>query len=118
MMAMPQVALQTDAPETPFQALLESAPDAMVIVDESGQIVLVNHQTEQLFGYDRAALIGQMVEVLLPVRLRHGHLRYRGNYFGAPHTRQMGSGLELVARRQDGSEFPVEISLSPLHTES
>src|SRR5262245_3449131 len=104
--------------EAPFQALLESAPDAMVIVDECGQIVLVNHQTEQLFGYDRAALIGQTVEVLLPARLRHGHMRQRGNYFRAPHTRLMGSGLELVARRQDGSEFPVEISLSPLHTES
>jgi two-component system NtrC family sensor kinase len=108
--------LQQIDTETPFQALLESAPDAMVVVDESGSIVLVNHQTEQLFGYDRATLIGQMVEVLLPERLRHGHVRYRGSYFTAPHTRPMGNGLELVARRQDGSEFPVEISLSPLHT--
>jgi PAS domain S-box-containing protein len=104
--------------ETPFQALLETAPDAMVIVDESGHIVLVNHQAEQLFGYDRATLIGQAVEVLLPERLRHGHTRYRGSYFTAPHTRPMGSGLDLVARHQNGSEFPVEISLSPLHTES
>ncbi|HET9224452.1 MAG TPA: ATP-binding protein, partial [Roseiflexaceae bacterium] len=67
---------------------------------------------------DRATLIGQMIEVLLPERFRHGHTRYRGSYFTAPHTRLMGSGLELVARRQDGSEFAVEISLSPLHTES
>src|SRR5262245_6999034 len=110
--------LQSIDTEAPFQALLESAPDAMVIVDEYGQIVLVNHQAEQLFGYDRAALIGQTVEVLLPERLRHGHVRYRGSYFTAPHTRLMGSGLERVARRQDGSEVPVEISLSPLRTES
>src|SRR5215510_6659034 len=114
---MPWVELQPGAPETPFQALLESAPDAIVIVDGAGRIVLVNHQAEQLFGYDRAALIGQLVEVLLPERLRNGHTRYRGSYFAAPHTRPMGSGLELVARRRDGSEFPVEISLSPLHTE-
>jgi len=115
-MAWPE--LQHIDTETPFQALLESAPDAIVIVDESGQIVLVNHQAEQLFGYGRATLIGQSVEVLLPERLRNGHTRYRDGYFMAPHTRPMGSDLALVARRQDGSEFPVEISLSPLHTES
>jgi two-component system NtrC family sensor kinase len=110
--------LQQIGTDAPFQALLESAPDAIVIVDGSGRIVLVNEQAERLFGYQRAALIGQMVEVLLPERLRNGHTRYRGSYFTAPHTRPMGSGLELVARRQDGSEFPVEISLSPLHTEA
>jgi len=115
---MSWVALQRDATETPFQALLESAPDAIVIVDETGQIVLVNHQAEQLFGYDRTALIGQMVEVLLPEQLRNGHTRYRGSYALAPHTRPMGSGLELIAQRQDGSEFPVEISLSPLQTDA
>ena len=104
--------------QAPFQALVEAAPDAMVIVDESGQIVLVNQQTERLFGYDRADLIGQTIEMLLPERLRHGHMRHRGHYFTAPHTRPMGNGMELVARRQDGSEFPVEISLSPLHTET
>jgi two-component system NtrC family sensor kinase len=89
-----------------------------VIVDDAGRIVLVNHQAEQLFGYDRAALIGQLVEVLLPARLRGRHTRQRGSYFLAPHTRPMGSGIELVARRQNGSEFPVEISLSPLQTKA
>jgi PAS domain-containing protein len=72
--------------ETSFQSLLESAPDAIVIVDDAGRIVLVNHQVEQLFGYDRAALIGQPVEVLLPARLRGRHTRHRGSYFLAPHT--------------------------------
>jgi PAS domain S-box-containing protein len=115
---MAWAALEFTKTDAPFQALLEAAPDAIVIVDESGHIVLVNEQAEQLFGYDRAALIGQMVEVLLPERLRHGHTRFRGNFFTAPHRRPMGSGIELVAQRQDGSEFPVEISLSPLHTQS
>jgi PAS domain S-box-containing protein len=118
MMTMPRVALQHDATETPFQALLESAPDAIAIVDETGRIVLVNQQAEQLFGYERASLIGQMVEVLLPERLRNAHTRYREGYSTVPHTRPMGHGLELVAQRRDGSEFPVEISLSPLHTEA
>jgi PAS domain-containing protein len=86
---MSWVVLEHCATETPFQALLEAAPDAIVIVDGTGQIVLVNEQAEQLFGYDRAALIGQMVEVLLPERLRHEHTRYRGSYFTAPHTRPM-----------------------------
>jgi PAS domain S-box-containing protein len=80
--------------------------------------VLLNHQAKQLFGYDRAALIGQMVDVLLPDRLRNRQARHRGRYFTAPHTRPMGSGFELIAQRQDRSEFPVENSLSPLHTEA
>jgi PAS domain S-box-containing protein len=87
-----------------------------VIVDDAGHIVLVNEQAEQLFVYDRADLIGQPVEVLLPARLRSEHTRSRERYGAAPHPRPMGSGLDLVARRQDGSEFPVEISLSPLQT--
>jgi PAS domain S-box-containing protein len=113
---MAWTALQPSDTDAPFQALLEAAPDAIVIVDATGRIVLVNQQAEQLFGYERAALIGEPVEVLLPERLRSGHTRYRGSYSTAPHTRPMGSGIELVARRQDGSEFPVEISLSPLQT--
>jgi PAS domain S-box-containing protein len=100
--------------ETSFQSLLVSAPDAIVIADDAGRIVLVNKQAEQLFGYDRADLLGQPVEVLLPARLRSEHTRSRDRYGAAPHPRPMGSGLDLVARRQDGSEFPVEISLSPL----
>src|SRR5262245_8814413 len=117
MTPMPRAALQPDTTNTLFQALLESAPDAIVIVDQSGQIRLVNQQAEQLFGYDSAELIGQMVEVLLPERLRSRHAGFRGSYAAKPHARPMGSGIELVAQRQDGTEFPAEISLSPLHTD-
>jgi two-component system NtrC family sensor kinase len=103
--------------DTRFQSLLESAPDAIVIVDATGRIAIANGQAERLFGYDRALLIGQPIEILLPEHLRERHARHRTGYIGEPHTRPMGSGLDLVARRRDGSEFPVEISLSPLQTE-
>jgi protein-histidine pros-kinase len=103
--------------EARFRGLLEAAPDAMVIVDEAGRIVLVNSQTEQMFGYRRDELLGQNVEVLIPEGRRVGHSAYRESYFGAPVTRPMGSGRDLAARRKDGSEFPAEISLSPLETE-
>lgn len=99
-----------------FQGLLESAPDAIVITNDAGQIVIINRQAERLFGYDRAALIGQPIETLLPERLRERHLHHRADYLAAPRTRPMGSGLNLLARRSDGNEFPVEISLSPLQT--
>ena len=94
--------------------LLESAPDAMVIVDAAGQIVFVNSQTERMFGYPPQELLGQPVEVLMPEQVRHGHVRHRTEYVAAPRTRPMGMGLELRGRRKDGSSFPVEISLSPL----
>jgi PAS domain S-box-containing protein len=94
--------------------LLESAPDAMVIVDAAGQIVFVNSQTERMFGYPPQELLGQPVEVLIPEQARHGHVRHRTEYTAAPRTRPMGMGLELRGRRKDGSTFPVEISLSPL----
>jgi PAS domain S-box-containing protein len=100
-----------------FRALLETAPDAMVIVDQDGMIRLVNHQVERLFGYRQEELVQQAVEVLMPERFRHGHLAHRNSYSGNPVARYMGQGRELFARRKDGSEFPAEISLSPLQTE-
>lgn len=100
-----------------FEALLETAPDAMVIIDKDGLISLINRQTEQLFGYGRAELVGQSVEILVPERLRDRHLGHRTGYFHDPNVREMGAGLELSGRRKDGTEFPIEISLSPLDTE-
>ncbi len=101
-----------------FEQLLEAAPDAIVGVDESGQIVLVNSQTETLFGYAREDLLGELVEVLVPVRFRAAHPKHRAAYFAEPRTRPMGAGLDLYGLRRDGSEFPAEISLSSIETES
>jgi PAS domain S-box-containing protein len=103
--------------ETKFRALLEAAPDAIVIVDQRGTITIVNAQAERLFGYDRAELIGRSVEILVPPKHRDSHPRHREGYFAAPRPRAMGSGLELEAVRKDGTSFPVEISLSPLELE-
>jgi len=103
--------------EEKFRGLLEAAPDAMVIANEKGQIVLVNRQTELLFGYERSELINQPVEILIPVNFYERHLKHRANYFKEPKVRSMGTGLELFAVRKNGTQFPVEISLSPLITE-
>ena len=103
--------------EARFEALLESAPDGMVITDQQGQIVLVNTQTEKLFGYSRSELVGKHLEILVPDRFKGVHPHHRARYAESPAARPMGSRLELRAKRKDGSEFPVEISLSPLETE-
>ncbi|HRC52345.1 MAG TPA: diguanylate cyclase [Gordonia sp. (in: high G+C Gram-positive bacteria)] len=98
-----------------FHDLLEAAPDAIVIVDADGRITLANAQTDRLFGYPRQQLIGSEIETLLPPRFRINHIRHRADFLTNPVLRQMGSGLELWGQRHDGTQFPVDISLSPLH---
>ncbi len=103
--------------ESKYRDLLESTPDGIVMANTTGRIVLANTQAERLFGYSPGELRGQLIEVLLPQRLRSGHVGHRTNYFGQPRSRTMGAGLELHGLRKDGVEFPVEISLSPIQTE-
>jgi len=99
-----------------YREMLEGAPDGMVMIDAEGRIVLVNRQVEVLFRYSREQLLGQPIEILLPSRYGHGHVAKRKEYFVQPQTRGMGTGRELFAQRSDGTEFPVEVSLSPMQT--
>ena len=97
-----------------FYELLEAAPDAMVIVGPEGRIAFANAQTDRLFGYPRAELIGHEVEILLPTRFRHKHVGQRADFQANPVPRPMGQDLQLWGLRYDGTEFPVDISLSSL----
>jgi PAS domain S-box-containing protein len=100
--------------EDRFRLVVESAPSGMLMINRQGRIVLVNAQTEMMFGYGRGELLGQPVELLVPERFRGGHPAYRAGFFANPTTRVMGVGRELYGRRRDGSEFPVEIGLTPI----
>ena len=103
--------------EARFRGLLEAAPDGIVVVDDRGKIVIVNSQTERMFGYERAELIGQAIELLVPGRFHASHLADRDHYLADPITRPMGAGRSLTGLTKDGREIPVEISLSPLRTD-
>src|SRR5260370_772662 len=100
-----------------FRALLEAAPDAMVIVGRVGSVARGKGETVSVFGYALDEMLGNTVEMLVPARFRDKHPQHRDGYFADPKVRSMGSGLELYGRRKDGSEFTIEIRLSPLETE-
>ena len=111
-----QNALERERMDIIFRGLLESAPDAIVVVDDQAKVTFVNSQLERMFGLERSEIIGQSVEMLVPERYHAKHVSHREHFFQEPRLRPMGNGLELFGRRKDGSEFSVEISLSPLHT--
>jgi protein-histidine pros-kinase len=99
-----------------FEELLESSPDAIIVTDLEGRITGANAQLEKLFGFSRSELLGQPVEALIPERFRSAHPAHRKTFHTEPRMRPMGVGVELYARRKDGSEFPVDIMLSPVET--
>jgi PAS domain S-box-containing protein len=103
--------------EQKLRGLLDAAPDATVVVDERGEIVLVNRQVTNVFGYQKDELLGQSIDILVPERLRGRHSSYRSGFFSDPRARPMGAGFDLYGLHKNGEEFPVEISLSPLATE-
>ncbi len=110
---------QDDLPEWAeehFRLFLDAVPDAILVVNNKGQIVIANAQVETLFHYSRQQLLGKRIEILIPKRFASQHPSHTERFFTDPRMRPMGAGLELYARRSDGSEFPVEISLSPLQT--
>ena len=106
--------MSADAASLPFHQLVDAAPDGIVVADERGILVLVNAEASRMFGYERADLLGQPIEILVPTALRRGHPQHVAAFRAAPRLRPMGSGLDLHGQRKDGTEFPVEISLSPI----
>jgi PAS domain S-box-containing protein len=103
--------------ESRLRAVVESSPNGIVMIDASGKIVLVNRETERLFGYGREELLGQSIELLVPSRLRERHPGFRTDFFAHPQTRAMGAGRDLNGVRKDGTEMPVEIGLNPIETD-
>src|SRR5437660_958784 len=99
-----------------YRSILDTAPDAMVVVTADEKIAYANLQTEKLFGHPRSDLIGQPLDMLIPERFRHAHKGHMTRFFSSPNVRPMGSGLQLFGRRIDGSEMPIEVSLSPVET--
>src|SRR5512135_3240569 len=108
--------MSIDPSELPFRELVDAAPDGVIVCDERGRILLVNVEAERMFGYGRDELRGQRIDVLVPDKARGSHQAHVASYTGAPRLRPMGIGMELTGRRKDGSELPVEISLSPIRT--
>jgi two-component system cell cycle sensor histidine kinase/response regulator CckA len=116
---MPRIVTQVEArdgTQSALRMLIESLPVGLIITDDGGRITDLNESSLRMFGYTREELLGHSVEILLPERLRNSHERHRGKYAGEPHVRPAGIGMELLGRRKDGTEFPVEVSLGPLAT--
>src|SRR5271165_92795 len=109
--------IDESAGERRFRLVVEAAPNAIVMIDLAGKIVMANTQTERVFGYSRAELVGQPVEMLAPERFRGHHPELRKTFFADPRPRRMGAGRDLYGLKKDGSEFPVEIGLNPIETD-